>query len=430
MIECLSCGNRSEKLLCSECRTDDKFAAVYETMMHFNNEDCQNEYIKRFVEGLEDPTQIRNIVPEMIALLDADLLDYYFCRYYKQMKDGCFEDKAVCYVDSHDIVEVKTQQVLCDLLDFYMRNDFVKPEKWCLMISETPDLYCELYYRAAQFFAITGEYNLADQIIEHALSICADDGYDKFLMYSKEAEIQSLNKLKLDNERYRTKKPYWPNTEERRQKVAEIYEKKGIPIPGSKKIVSKKNKVKESDFEPIREYLGDLPEQYCTFWCAEAFGVTATKGIYQIAAAKVEHGVIIDSFQSYIRPWDGTASIKGSAKDADVSVDIIDKADSVIEVMKRFFAFVGTDILVSTDALGNQAKLISRAARYAQMKKIKNQFFDLLDFAADISEEFDMQNNTRAYLLEHFGLKEGKDALEKANINVVILKKLKETELS
>ena len=51
------------------------------------------------------------------------------------------------------------------------------------------------------------------------------------------------------------------------------------------------------------------------------------------------------------------------------------------------------------------------------MKEIKNEFFDLLDMAADISEEFDLANNTREYLLDHFSIKEGKTALEKAMIN-------------
>ena len=429
LMECLSCGKNSEHLLCSECRTDAKFADIYQMVMHYSQENCQNEHVKNFVESFENPAMARDVVPDMINLLDADLSDYYFCRYYRQMRDQRFEDGAICYIESHDLTEKKTQQILYDLLDFYMRNDFVKPEKWCTIIYDTPDLYCELYYCAAQFFAFTAEYDLADQIIDYALSLCADDGYDKFLMYTKEAEVQNLNKLKLDIVRYRTKRPYWPNTEERREKVAEIYEKKGIPIPGQMKVVSGNKKVKESDFEPIQEFLGDAPDRYCSFWCAEAFGVVAAKGIYQIAAVKVEHGEIVDSYQNYIRPWDGIASVKASAKEAGVDVEILDKADSVVCVMKEFFAFVGDDILVSTGALGNQAKLISRAARYAQMKRIGNQFFDLLDYAADVSVEFDMQNNTRSYLLEHFGLEEGKDALEKANLNIVIMNKLKEIEL-
>lgn len=82
-------------------------------------------------------------------------------------------------------------------------------------------------------------------------------------------------------------------------------------------------------------------------------------------------------------------------------------------------------MLVSTGALGNQAKLISRAARYAGMKEIKNEFYDILDLAANTSAEFDLANNTREYLLTHFSIAEGKSALEKAQINKQLYDALK-----
>ena len=85
--------------------------------------------------------------------------------------------------------------------------------------------------------------------------------------------------------------------------------------------------------------------------------------------------------------------------------------------MPKFFAFVGNDVLISTEALGKQAKLISRAARYAGMKEIKNEFYDVLDLAADTSADFDLANNTREYLLSYFGIAEGKTALDKAMVN-------------
>ena len=62
------------------------------------------------------------------------------------------------------------------------------------------------------------------------------------------------------------------------------------------------------------------------------------------------------------------------------------------------------------------------------MTEIPNQFLDLLDYAADCSEEFDMEHNTRAYLLEHFAQAEGQDASEKAKANVCLYEKLKELE--
>ena len=153
--------------------------------------------------------------------------------------------------------------------------------------------------------------------------------------------------------------------------------------------------------------------------------MSAAKGIYQVAAVKVRNGVITEEFQELIRPWDGVADRKDAAKKAGVELSVIESAEDVDLVIPKFFAFVGDDVLVSTGALGNQAKLISRAARYAGMREIKNEFYDLLDLAADTSSEFDLANNTREYLLTHFSIAEGKSALEKAQINKHLFDALK-----
>ena len=284
-------------------------------------------------------------------------------------------------------------------------------------IRENNELCAELYETAAQFLALVGDYDEAMQLTERAL--CSND----FLFSNPENMRASVEKLRVDIERYRTKKPYWPTTEERRRKLAAIYDEKGIAYP---RITSKPAKVAESDFEPIEEYLDELPADYCAFWCSEAYSIKGTGGIYQIAAVKVRNGEAVGQFQSLVRPWDGQVGKKDAAKQLGVESEVIEAADDVDLVLPRFFEFVGNDVLVSTGALGEQAKLISRAARYSGMKKINNAFYDLLDTAADISSEFDMKNNTREYLLEYFGIAEGKDALEKAMGNVRLSRKLTE----
>ena len=127
---------------------------------------------------------------------------------------------------------------------------------------------------------------------------------------------------------------------------------------------------------------------------------------------------VIDTFEAFIRPWDASCNArKMAAKEIGVLLEVIEGAEDVDLVIPKFFGFVGDDVLVSTGALGNQAKLISRAARYAGMKEIKNEFYDLLDLAADASPDFDLANNTREYLLSAFSITEGKTALEKAMVN-------------
>ena len=242
-------------------------------------------------------------------------------------------------------------------------------------------------------------------------------------MYEPNELIFKLSKQKSDTNRYRTKKPYWPITEERRRAVAVFYDKKGIKYP---RITLKPKKVNENDFSPINECFEDNFDNYCAFWCSESFSISSAKSIYQIAAVKVCNKLIVDEFQQLVRPWDGKATIKNAAKESGIELSAIENAEDVDLVMQKFFEFVGSDILVSTGALGNQAKLISRAARYSGMNEIKNEFYDILDLAAETSEEFDFDNNTREYLLTYFSIREGKTALEKAEVNKQLYDALKE----
>ena len=64
--------------------------------------------------------------------------------------------------------------------------------------------------------------------------------------------------------------------------------------------------------------------------------------------------------------------------------------------------------------------------RYNKISTIDNKFLDILDFAADVSEEFDMANNTRQFLLDKFNLTDEIDAKSKALNNIKLFNALKE----
>ncbi len=413
-MKCLSCGKSADTFLCCACQTKEILDRVFNEIRFYKPENCENPYLAEYASGLSEKYAERDVIPAILDLFDFEISEFYYCQYYRMRRDARFEEAATAYLQIHDLAEISTQNVLYDLIESYIPNDFIKPKKWCEIVAESENLCCELYAVAAKYFAMIGEYDLADAVADKALEQCKDIGRGVFLFYSPENMISKLEKQKEDTSRYRTKKPYWPATEERRRAVAMFYDEKGIKYP---RIENRPEKIKESEFAPINECFDDDLTEYCAFWCADAFGLTAAKGIYQIAAVKVRDGKITEEFQHLIRPWDGPTDRKDAAKKAGVELSVIESAEDVDQVMPRFFSFVGDDVLVSTGALGNQAKLISRAARYAGMKEIKNEFYDLLDLAADTSADFDLANNTREYLLNHFSIEEGKTALEKARIN-------------
>lgn len=414
-MKCLNCGCLSESYLCEKCRTPDVLDKIFNEIRFYNPETCENSFVIEFVSGVSEKYEERKILPQVLDYFDFNVTEYYYCLYYKTMRDERFESNALKYLDNHDINDIRTQRVLYDLLDFYIPNDFIKPKKWCDIIAENENLCCELYAVAAKFLSMIAEYDESDSMVEKAIRLCNDIENRRLLFSSLENMMNRLEKQKQDTLRYRTKKPYWPATEERRRAVAMFYDEKSISYP---RIESRPPKTPENEFAPINECYDEKLNEYCAFWCSEAFSVSPVKSIYQIAAVKVNNSKIIDTFESFIRPWDsGAVSRKSAAKEAGVSLDVIEGAEDVDIVLPKFFEFVGESVLVSTAALGNQSKLLCRAARYAGMKGIKNEFFDLLDFAADTSEEFDLSNNSREYLLSHFSIDEGKSSLDKAKIN-------------
>lgn len=414
-MKCLNCGHSTAEYLCPGCRTEAILDKITPHLLSYNAERCDFPYLTEYAATLSDPCDVRNCIHHILPLLPDSLAEYYHCQYVRFHEKDKIESTIEKYLTSHEWSHIKSQKLIGCLLDYYIPNDFIKPRFWCDWIAETDDLCAELYAKAAKYFGMIGEYDLSDKMIDLGFRS------SRFLYFNKEQTLSRLEKQREDTLRYRTKKPYWPTTEERRRAVAMFYAEKGISYP---RIEGKPTKVPENEFAPIKECF-DAPESYCAFWCSEAFAVQTAKPIYQIAAIKVENSNIVDQFQSFIRPQDGGINgRKSAAKEVGVPVSVIEEAPDVDQVMVKFFQFVGNTVLVSSDALGSQAKLLCRAARYTGMKFLPNELYDLLDLAMDCGK-FSINNCNRAYLLNYFGIPEGKDALEKAKANIALYAALK-----
>lgn len=419
-IRCLNCGKESDVFLCNECRTSDVLDSIFNDIRTYNQDTCPNPFLKEYASTFTEPYAEREIIPIILSQFDSEVTDYYYCRYYKMIKDDRFEDAALSYLQKHDFKSPRSQIVIYELIGSYIPNNFTKPQKWCEYIKTTDGLCCELYETAADYYNKVGDYDLAVEMIAKGRNRLKDAGSEALLIVSQDTIISRLNDHEKKNNLYQTKRPYWPSIEERRRAIAEIYDAKGIKHP---RIERMPPKVPENEFEPIKEFdEEELNEQdldtYCAFWCSEVSTRSPHKCIYQIGGVKIRNHKEIDSFESLIRPWDaGESGKKRAAKNIDVTYEDLEYADGVDIVLPKFFSFAGDDVLISTDALGNQAKLITRAARYAGMKEIQNSFYDILDFALNISFDSDCDTDTRKGLLKIFNIKEGKTALEKARVN-------------
>ena len=141
---------------------------------------------------------------------------------------------------------------------------------------------------------------------------------------------------------------------------------------------------------------------------------------------KVRKNKHVEVFQSYIKPWQGGEKAKkAAAKETGMTLEEVNAQKSVHNVMKEFFDFVGTDVLVSTDAMGKQSSLLTRAARYSKYTSLPNKLLDILYYAEDNCEKYGKISLNRQMLVSDFKMIDGKNALEKATINHKLYQKIK-----
>lgn len=434
-MKCINCGKKSNALLCDKCHTIEILDKMFSEMLGYKEEICENKYLKEYASQFENPYLVRDHIPELLEGFSDEDTEFYYCHFCKVRRideyRAQFEELAEKYLTEHEEFDDKKQQILYDIISFYLRDEFVKPQKWCEMIYENKNLKVELYDIAAEFFGMIAEYKKSEELVKRALDLIKEKK-DNYIFASKEGMERSLEKQKDLLVRYKNQKPYWPSTEERRRALAPIYDAKKIEHPPIEIGAKGKDRyergvvIRESEFKPIEEFYGDLPKKYIIFWCNDTFNIPAIRCIYEIAAIRVESGKIVDKFQSFVKPWDGKIAREKAAKLSSMSIEKFSDDIKVEKVIAQFMKFIKEDLLVSTNALGNQGKILVRALRYSGISEIKNKFWDILDYAADTDTKFDLENNNREYLLEHFKLKEGKDALEKTRVSLKLIEKLKE----
>jgi hypothetical protein len=199
-MKCLNCGRENDRYLCDACSTADVLDKIFNDIRSFKPETCDNPYLMEYASTLSDRSAVRDIIPAILDYFDSEISEWYYCRYFKISRDNRFEERAISYLNRHDSSDIRAQNIMYDLVDSYIPNDFIKPKKWCEIISENENFCCELYAVAAKYYAMIGEYDRSDSLVDRALNICNTGGGTRFLFYSLE------NMVKVD---FQSSKIYW-----------------------------------------------------------------------------------------------------------------------------------------------------------------------------------------------------------------------------
>lgn len=419
-MKCLNCGAESDKLLCGNCRSDEIIESIFNQMVRFSKEYCENEYLVEFSQTLEQSYMVKNESEKLLELCSGAIKEFLNVEILIEKEStSAAIDAADEYVRKHSLDNCHTQMILHYLLG-KKEFDFGTADEYFDIVYNATGLCLDLYCKAMDYFGHIGDYEKADELYLKAKKE-AEETSCKVLYGDAEQKKGALEQKKEQTDKWR-KKPYWPSKQERREKLAAIYEAKGI-VHG--RVKDKPNKISEEEFVPVTMRY-DIPDSYISFWLEEA-GVKylGRPTFYHIGAVKVVNGKIVDQFDKLVNPislsWGDTKNMKDAVKSSGLSEQELKQGEDIDNAMDAFLDFSEGFVLVNTEAAGRQRLLLERGARYSGKNRINNEICDILD----IAEDKGITPATRENLLSKYNLKDGENASEKAAVNVKLIKKLK-----
>lgn len=142
-MKCLNCGCENDRYLCDACTTAGILDKVFNEIRFYKPEACKNPYLAEYTSGLTEKYAERDLLPVILDYFDFEIAEYYYCQYFRMRRDSRFEETAAAYLQTHMLTDVRSQQVLYDLVESYIPNEFIKPKKWCETIAASDDFYCD-----------------------------------------------------------------------------------------------------------------------------------------------------------------------------------------------------------------------------------------------------------------------------------------------
>ena len=102
-MKCLNCGCESSHYLCETCKNSEVLDKIFHEICSYRSETCENPYLKEYASELSERFAERNIIPDILEQFDYEMTQYYYCKYYRLIKDACFEEIAIAYLQTHEL---------------------------------------------------------------------------------------------------------------------------------------------------------------------------------------------------------------------------------------------------------------------------------------------------------------------------------------
>ena len=423
---CIICGKTIKGFVCEDCLNtvgSEKFAIKISSYSPVN----EDELLDQAAGTFRNVSTFQKTANEFIDRIDHPRKEFItlYCAAIRASNPGISSYYRPTLVEDHDMLlesnEIKPKEK--NLIDALLLNYHEYCQKWEKAEAIAGEMviqkeFLETYLVLAQYFYKTRRYDDAKRMITGASEVSDS--------------VREENKIEPVKEEIRVrsegiKAGYKPGKKEQRFEYYSFLKTYDLPVDQREYAKFMKNytspvtrvsqKIKESEFKPLTYYEGEsVPENYISLWLTSEFHIK-TREIVEISAVRVQEGEIIGAFHSFVQPTDTVSSF------VNVNIEDVKKAGSLPKVFKSFMEFAGSDVIAVMN-FGEQKKLISRAARYSMMDHLDNEFLDIIDFAEELSDTFELY--TTETLLEKYDLSDVSDGQKKVRLNVELLNRMVE----
>lgn len=378
MSVCVNCGKEIKGCLCDDCRQLVNIEELCSRIIEY--QPGGNALWDGISDGLTKRNSFKHYAFALAGELDSPRKEYYRILsvgsvFYvpKCSRLWLYEtyDKIKTELFGEELNRIKGY-VLDALLGDYRYSD---AEGLASEIEKSDIIPKNTYFILADYYSKTRRYDASACIIAKLETLICEDW-----------EKVRLEGLKDDLQRYKGGREYMPAPRENKEQIRQNY----VDFLSSIGIKAELPQNAEPVPEPIPrdEYKMPYEVRDANISKYAAFALTATGEsaaqdcVVELAAVRVENGIITDSFSTLVRPYK-VGYEKAHSVLRGVDIEDLKNAPQMWTVFKPFMDFVGDNTLVGFNA-SQDIKYLVRMGRYSHII-INNSYFDIKHFCGEFS---------------------------------------------
>ena len=415
-MRCLICGKEVEdRAVCDVCVPQVTEELCYK-VAQYDYKEPNDELWAKVISELDAPYKFRDISLNLAEYISGErknfvitqcmnLINGDYLGVPKRYRDFVILHESECE-QNNSLTIAEKNLVKALLLGCHVSN-----YSWNLIEDipdkiQTDDVFLETALILADYYMKICAYEKATAILEEAKGI--------FLSENDQSRIDFAI-ADITDRKCGKKKAWRPTKREDIDCFNQYLDKLGVDHINTAN--NKKEKVKESDFKPFVRYeKEEVPNVYVAVWITSEFYLKVNEAV-EINAVRVSEGEIIDRFHTFVRPINKPKNPKYVKEEDYINAPLIKEAFS------GFMQFVRNDILAIA-GFDEQKRYLSRLARYSMLDHIDNEVFDVVEYGEDVADDF--ESYTRSTLLEKYGVNEGTTGMEKAEVTMRLVEKMRQ----